>query len=77
MGVGIASDIAEQGLMIDVAAIMFVEARNLGKPHRQHAGPQREIPRLAGGQVRCIGQRHQKIGTSNGGHLAISQHRAK
>ena len=65
MRVGIASDVAQQRLMIDVAPRAFVEARDLRKPHRQHAGSQREIPRMAGGQIRRIGQRHQKIGASN------------
>ena len=63
--VGIAADIAKQGLVVDIAALMIVEARSLGEPHRQHAAPQRKIPRLTGGQVRRIGQRHQKVSASN------------
>jgi hypothetical protein len=42
-----------------------VEARHIGEPHCQHAGSEREIPRLAGGEIGRIGKRHQKIGASN------------
>ncbi len=63
--VGIAPDKAQQCLMIDGAACKLVEARNFGEPHRQNAGSQREIPRVPRGQVRCIGQRHQKVSASN------------
>ena len=74
VGVGIASDVTKQRLVIDAAALMFVEARNLGQPHRQHAGSQRKIPRMTRGQVCRIGQRHQKVGASNCWcrHLALS-----
>jgi hypothetical protein len=53
--------------MLDVAARVVVEARDLGEPHRQHAGSQREIPRVPRGQVRGIGQRHQKVSASTDG----------
>jgi hypothetical protein len=43
VGVAIASDIAKQGLVINIAALMVVEARGLGQPHPQQAGSQREI----------------------------------
>jgi hypothetical protein len=36
-GVGIASDVAEQRLVIHIAALLNIEARRLRKPHRQHA----------------------------------------
>jgi hypothetical protein len=62
MGIGVASDIAQQRLVIDVAALVDVEAGQIGQSHRQHAGPQREIAGLPGGEVRRIGQRHQEIG---------------
>ena len=55
MGVGVAADIAQQRLMKDHAALVGVEAQFLGKAHRQHARPQRKIPRLAGRQVGRIG----------------------
>ena len=56
MGVGIASDVAQQRLMVDAAARIDVQARDLGQPHRQYTGPQRKIPRVTGGQVRRIGE---------------------
>ena len=65
VGVGIAADVAQQRLVIDAAACVLVEPRDLRKPHRQHAGAQREIARVTGGQVGRIGQRHQKISASN------------
>lgn len=43
MGVGVASDVAQQGLVIDLAAHVLVEAHHIGKPHGQHAGPQGKI----------------------------------
>ena len=61
MGVGVAADIAKQGLVIDVAPHMLVEASYLGKPHRQHAGSQGEIARVTRRKVRRIGERHQKV----------------
>ena len=65
MRVGIAADVAQQRLVIDAAARVLVEPRDLRKPHPQHAGAQREIPRVTGGQIGRIGQGHQKIGASN------------
>ena len=65
MGVGIAPDVAEQGLMIDVAALFKVETGGVGQPHRQHARAQRKIPRLTGGEVGRIGQRHHEISAAN------------
>ena len=34
VGVGVTADIAKQGLVIDIAALMIVETRGLGEPHR-------------------------------------------
>ena len=64
VGVGVAADVAKQGLVIHLAAQLVVKASDLRQPHRQHAGSQREIPRLAGRQVGRIGQRHQEVGAA-------------
>jgi hypothetical protein len=73
MGVGIASDIAKQRLVIDIAALAVLEAGHVGQPHRQHARPHGKIARLACGEVRRVGQRHQKLSASNRGrrHFAL------
>ena len=62
MCVGIAADIAKQGLMIDVPALGQVKASRIGKPHCQYAAAQREVPRLTGGKVAGIGEYHQELG---------------
>ena len=45
--------------------VSWSSPRSIGKPHPQHAGAQREIARVTGGQIGRIGQRHQKISASN------------
>jgi hypothetical protein len=74
MGVGIAPNVAQQRLVIDVAALVNIEPGGFREPHRQHAGAQRKIPGLAGRQIRRIGQRHQKISASDRrySHFAFS-----
>ena len=71
VAVGVAADVAEQRLMIDGAAHGLVEARGVGHPHRENTGPQRKVSRMPGGEVSRVGQRHQKVSTSNG-RCAIS-----
>ena len=63
--IGIAADVAQQRLVIDAAARVLVEPRRIREPHSQHAGAQREIARVTGGQIGRIGERHQKISASN------------
>jgi ParB family chromosome partitioning protein len=63
--IGIAADIAQQRLMIDAAAHILIEPGDIGKPHPQHAGTQRKIARVTGGQIGRIGQSHQEIVAPN------------
>ena len=51
--------------MIDAAACVLVEPRNVGEPHPQQAGSECEVSGMTRGEVRRIGERHQKIGSSN------------
>ncbi len=63
MTVCVAADIAKKRLMIDVTPNGIVKVQEIGKPHAQHTGAQRKVPRVPSGQVRRIGQRHQKVRT--------------
>ena len=65
VGVGVAADVAQDRLVIDLAPLGGVEAQRRGEPHREHARAKREIPRLAGGEVGGIGEHHHEVGTSN------------
>ena len=65
VGVGVAADVAQDRLVIDLAPLVGVEAQRIGEPHREHAGSEREVPRLAGGQVGRIGEDHHEVGTAN------------
>jgi len=65
--IGVAADVAQQRLMIDAAAGVPVEPRDICKPHPQHAGSQRKVSRVSCGQVGRIGERHQEISASNRG----------
>src|SRR5258708_4247872 len=65
MRVRIASDVAEHRLVIDVAALLEIEARGVCKPHRQHARPQRKLSRLTSGEVRRVGQRDHEVGATD------------
>jgi hypothetical protein len=65
VAVGIASDVAQERLMINGAAHGVVEARGVSHSHRQNAGAQRKISRVPGGEIGRIGERHQEVSTSN------------
>ena len=65
VGVGVAADVAQDRLVIDLAPLGGVEAQRRGEPHREHARAKREIPRLAGGEVGGIGEHHHEVGASN------------
>ena len=65
VGVGVAADVAQDRLVIDLAPLGRVEAQRRGEPHGEHAGAKRKIPRLASGEVGGIGEHHHEVGTSN------------
>ena len=63
--VGIASDVAQQRLMIDLALHISIEAGDVREPHRQHTRPKREIPRMPGREIRGVSHRHEKVCAPN------------
>ena len=51
VGVGVAADVAQQRLIVDVAQRVVVQAKRLAQSHRHHAGAERRIQRLAHAQI--------------------------
>ena len=64
VGVGVAAHVAQHGEVIDAAAHLGVELRQLRDAHGHDAGLERKIARVAGGEVRGIGQHHHHVGQS-------------
>jgi len=65
VGLGVAADIAQQRLVVDLAKLAFAQATEIAQPHRQHARAQRELERLAHPQVGRQRERGHKLGQAD------------
>ena len=66
MAVGIAADMTEERRPVDGEHVGAAEPERLAEPHREHAGAQRIVHRLADGKVGRQRQRRDDLGAADG-----------
>src|SRR2546422_1013886 len=62
---GVAADVAEQRLVVDVAQLAWTQAELLAEPDRQHAGGEGMLDRLAHAEVGRERERRHQLGQAD------------